>query len=396
MRIVHIISGLSIGGAEMMLYRLIQSSKGDGVTHTVISMSATDMIGDKIRALGVDVRILDMSRGVPNPLLLTRLVRWLVELRPDVVQTWMYHADLFGGIAALVARKVISLRDRAAPRLMLAWGVHQTEYPTIGNYKKLGTVAKSCALLSRHVPDAIICCANAAKTTHAKGGYSEDRMEVIFNGFDLELFRPRVEGEDVLRAQLGIRAEAPIIGIVGRVDPAKDYENFVAAIGKTARQYPDCHYVMIGKGLDESNVRMRTLIEQAGVKGTYHLLGARHDLHLLIPSFDIFCLSSRSEGLPTVVGEAMAAGVPCVATDVGDTAALVGDTGQLVPRENADALAAGLIHLLGLPRENRQYLGQKARERIQAGFSIGMSWQRYKRVYRSFINGTSNENSVAY
>jgi glycosyltransferase involved in cell wall biosynthesis len=381
MRVVHITSGLSVGGAEMMLFRMIKASKGDGVEHTVISLSSIDMIGDRIRALGVEVRLLGMARSAPNPFLLVKLVRWLVVLRPDVVQTWMYHADLVGGLAACIARPIIKWRDRDESRLSIAWGVHQTEFPSFGAKKKLALVAKSCALLSYHVPDLIVCCANAAMRTHAGGGYSQQRMKVVLNGFDLEQFKPRSRGDDPLRALLGVSADTLIVGIVGRDDPAKDYANFVAAIGMTSRRFPACRYVMIGRGLDESNGKLVSLIDNAGVSKVCHLLGPRSDVHLLIPFFDLFCLSSRSEGLPTVIGEAMACGVPCVATDVGDTAVLVGETGHLVPREDADALASGLIRLLSLTREDRQALGVKARQRIQTQFSIDGSWRTYKSAY---------------
>ncbi|MDR5752719.1 MULTISPECIES: glycosyltransferase [unclassified Caballeronia] len=381
MRIVHITSGLSVGGAEMMLYRLIKTSQREGVQHTVISLSSVDMLGDRIRALGVEVKILGMSRSAPNPFLLFKLVQWILAYRPDVVQTWMYHADLFGGIAACMARWIVRWRGVDAKRLTLAWGVHQTEFPPFSANKKLALIAKTCAVLSRYVPDLIVCCAEAAKRTHSAGGYCAPRMQVILNGFDLELFRPQARQRDPLRALLGVAADTPIVGIVGRVDPAKDHENFIAAIGKTSRAFPHCHYVMIGKGLDATNVELTSLIRKAKVADVCHLLGARDDVHRLIPFFDIFCLSSRSEGLPTVVGEAMACGVPCVATDVGDTATLIGATGKLVAKEDADALASGLIALLGLSDEARLELGMKARQRMQTHFSIDTSWRTYESAY---------------
>lgn len=383
MRIVHIISGLSVGGAEMMLYRMIQSAQKDGTEHTVISLSSVDMIGDRIRSLGVDVRLLGMQRGLPNPFLILKLIQWLVDLRPDIVQTWMYHADLFGGVAACLTRAILKWRMPSGNRLRLVWGVHQTEFPAISNNRKLGAVAKCCALLSSRVPDTIVCCAEAAMRTHIGGGYCMRRMQVIYNGFDVDLFKPGRRDEDPLRKLLSLDMHAPIVGIVGRDDPAKDYGNFVAAVAKVSPQWPGCHFVMIGKGLDENNTALRSLIEQAGVSRVCHLVGPRSDLHDLIPGFDLFCLSSRSEGLPTVVGEAMACGVPCVATDVGDTRLLVGETGRLVKKSDPDALATALLSMLGLPAERRQRLGLLARERIETHFSITASWLQYKRAYTS-------------
>lgn len=381
MRIVHVISGLQVGGAEMMLYRLIQASQCDGVQHTVISMSSLDPMGERIRALGIEVRLLGMSRSVPNPFSLIRLVRWLIELRPDVVQTWMYHADLFGGVAARIARLVPGRGAGQLNRFTLAWGVHQTEFPSFGSGVKLALVAKCCARLSSWLPDVIVCCAEAARLSHSSGGYCHKRMHVIFNGFDLELFKPRARDSDPLRSVLGLDPATQIVGIVGRYDPAKDYGNFVSAVAKASAILPGCHFVMIGRGLDHGNPELATIIGRAGIEGVCHLMGARSDVHLVIPALDLFCLSSRSEGLPTVVGEAMACGVPCVATDVGDTAVLIGDTGCVVPRGDPEALAAGIASLLSLSREELEQLGAQARSRMVSRFSIERCWAAYRHVY---------------
>lgn len=380
MRIVHIISGLSVGGAEMLLYRLIQASQGDGVQHTVISMSSLDTMGERIRALGVEVRLLGMSRSVPNPLSIIRLVRWIIELRPDVVQTWMYHADLFGGVAARIARFVTG-RGRGVDRFTLAWGVHQTEFPSPASGMKLAFVAKCCAWLSSWLPDVIVCCADAVRLSHAHGGYNAKRMYVIFNGFDVELFKPRPRDSDPLREALNLDAATTVVGIVGRYDPAKDYGNFVGAVAKASATLPLCHFVMIGKGLDRDNSELRAMIDAAGIAGVCHLMGARSDVHLLVPALDVFCLSSMSEGLPTVIGEAMACGVPCVATDVGDTATLIGDTGCVVPRGDSQALAAGVVGLLSLTGDGRARLGAQARTRMVSRFSIERCWAAYQHVY---------------
>lgn len=381
MRIVHVISGLQVGGAEMMLYRLIQASQRDGVQHTVISMSSVDMIGERIRSLGVEVRMLGMSRSVPNPLMLFRLVRWLVELRPDVVQTWMYHADLFGGVAARIARLVAGRGDRRQGAFTLAWGVHQTEFPSYRSSTKLAVVAKFCAWLSTWLPDVIICCAEAARLSHFRGGYCKTRMQVIFNGFDLELFRPRRRESDPLRAMFGLDPATKVVGIVGRYDPAKDYGNFISAVAKVSAIEPGCRFLMIGRGLDDGNQELAAMIDQAGIKDVCRLAGPRNDVHLLISALDVFCLSSRSEGLPTVVGEAMACGVPCVATDVGDTATLLGETGRLVPSGDPEALAAGILSLLSLDHEEREQLGKQARTRMTSRFSIERCWASYRYVY---------------
>ncbi|MPW17412.1 glycosyltransferase [Paraburkholderia sp. CNPSo 3157] len=387
MKILHIISGLGVGGAETLLYRLINESHGGDTQHVVVSLSALDLMGDRMRALGVEVRILGMSRGAPQPHLIGRMIRWILEIQPDVVQTWMYHADLLGGVAARVAQAIMKLRDTNAPRLRLVWAIHQTSFPTFRNELRQRLVATCCAWMSAKIPDVIVCCAETARSSHADGGYCVSRMQVVRNGFDIDLFRPRDSARSDLRALLGIEQEALIVGIVGRYHPAKDYANFVAAIGSVSRRLPDCHYIMVGKGLDAENPDLRRLLADVGITEKCHLLGPRDNLHLLLPGFDVFCLSSRSEGFPTVVGEAMACAVPCVVTDVGDTALLVGKSGLIVPAEDASALAAALLSLLVEPEQDRRRRGQTARERIRTHFSIQSTWQNYQRLYAAVQQG---------
>jgi glycosyltransferase involved in cell wall biosynthesis len=268
-------------------------------------------------------------------------------------------------------------------RFTLAWGVHQTEYPSFRSRVKLALVAKCCAQLSSRLPDVIVCCAETARRSHSNGGYDDKRMHVILNGFDLELFKPRPRDSDQLRPALNLDPATPVVGIVGRYDPAKDYRNFVSAVAKASVMLPGCHFVMIGRGLDEGNRELTKMINTAGVKDVCHLMGARNDVHLLVSALDLFCLSSRSEGLPTVVGEAMACGVPCVATDVGDTAILIGDTGCVVPHGNPDALAAGIVSLLSLAHEELQRLGREARTRMVSRFSIERCWAAYLHAYET-------------
>jgi glycosyltransferase involved in cell wall biosynthesis len=387
MRILHIISGLGVGGAETLLYRLIRESQGGGTEHLVISLSSLDAMAERIRSLGAQVRVLGMTRGVPQPRYVTRLVKWILAYKPDIVQTWMYHADLVGGFAAQIARQSLAWRGRDANRFGLLWGIHQTEFPTLNAGLKLGLTARFSAMASSRVPDIIVCCAEAARQSHVRGGYNAERMQVIRPGFDVERFRPLDGARESLRATLGIDAKTPLVGIVGRYHEVKDYGNFAAAISRVKREMPGCRYVMVGLDLDNDNQALRDLLAQNGVSDSVHLLGPRDNLQTLLPGLDVFCLSSRSEGFPTVVGEAMACGVPCVATNVGDTATLVGNAGRIVPREDAEALGAGLTSVLALSKDERMNLGELARHRIQSLFSIKSTWQQYEQAYGSTLNG---------
>lgn len=387
MRILHIISGLGVGGAETLLYRLAQVSQNARTEHLVISMSSVGIMGARLQTLGVEVRALGMGTGVPQPLLVRKLINWIVEYEPDVVQTWMYHADLVGGFAARIARRMLASKAPSMGRFGLFWAIHQSEYPKFGADPKLGVVAKCCALGSSRMPDLIICCAETARANHVKGGYDPARMHVIHNGFDVELFKPRPDARGDLRRLLGVAEATPIVGIVGRYHEVKDYDNFIGAAARVHRQMPGCRFVMIGHELDANNRALQESLEAAGVRPAFHLLGPRDDVQALVPGFDVFCLSSRSEGFPTVIGEAMASGVPCVATDVGDTAVLIGDAGLVVPPRDSHALAEGLLALLSKSDDERRNLGESARRRILSVYSIESTWQKYESVYSAVKEG---------
>jgi len=385
-KIVHVITALPADGAEMMLYRLIRASSQAGIQHTVISLSSEDMMAPRLREAGAQVRILGMKRGVPSPAMFARLVTWLDELEPDVVQSWLYHGDLMGGLAVHAANGLRTLLGSGASRPALVWGIHHTDLRSTGSSAITRWVTTACALISSRVPDRIVCCGEAAMNSHVLGGYCARKMIVIPNGFELDVFGPLAGARDALRQSLGIDQHALVVGIVGRYHPVKDYGNFVAAMRIVLQALPHCHFVMAGQGLDPANRELGAMIGATGIGDACHLLGRRDDPQVLLAGLDVFCLSSRSEGLPTVIGEAMACEIPCVATDVGDTARLIGDTGELVPPENPQALARALTAMLTLSGEERAKRGVAARKRIQALFSMEASWRLYEQTYRQTIS----------
>ena len=372
MKVTHIITGLNTGGAETMLYNLLAAMNRDEFDSSVVSLTDNGPVGTKIEALGIRVRALGMRRGIPHPALAARLSRWLRAERPDVVQTWMYHADLVGGLAA-----------RAAGRLPTCWGIHNSLLTTETNKRMTILTARACARLSRRLPAKIICCAERARQIHATMGYATDRMIVIPNGFDLGAFRPDPAARADFRAELRLAPETPLIGIAGRFDAAKDYHNFVSAAALAAHDLPNVRFVLCGDGITPENTMLQGWIDESGIGATMYLLGRRSDMPRVLAALDVAALSSVSEGLPLALGEAMACGVPCGATDAGDARELVGDTGRIAPVRNAAALAAVWRELLDLPPEARRELGQQARRRIEEHYDLRKVAARYAAVYRA-------------
>jgi glycosyltransferase involved in cell wall biosynthesis len=372
MKVVHVITGLDVGGAEMMLYQLLAHIDRTQFDLEVISLTDIGLVGQKIQSLGVPVRALGMNRnGLPSPMLIPRLARWLREMRPQVVQTWMYHADLLGTLAA-----------HMAGRPPVIWNIQYGGFDAQRDKKRTVLVAKACARLSHRGPMCIVSCAVTAKKAHAALGYADEKIKVIPNAADVAAFYPNEQARREVRQELGIDDAVPLIGMVGRFDPQKDHHNFVQAAVRLYQSRPDVQYLLCGLELSWENTTLAAWIPLA-IRDRFHLLGRRQDVARLGAALDIGSLSSAyGEGFPMALNELMACGIPCAATDVGDCALLIGETGRIVPPRDPQALANALRELVGMNREDRGRLGRAARERVETHFSILEITAQYEALYR--------------
>lgn len=379
--ITHLITGLNTGGAETMLYKLLSGMDREAFEPRVVSLTDVGPVGEKIRALGVPVHALGMRRGVPDPRGAWRLTRLLKKDRPHLVQTWMYHADLLGGLAARLAGGVIPV----------VWGIRHSNLDPEGNKRTTIWTTRACAWLSHRLPAKIVCCSEASRRVHTALGYAAEKMVVIPNGFDLTAFKPDPEVREEVRRELGIPADALLIGLVGRFDPQKDHRNFVAAAALMSAAYPEVHYLLCGDGVSWDNHELAGWIDEVGLRQRFHLLGRREDMPRLTAALDIASSSSYGEGFPNVIGEAMACGVPCVVTDVGDSAFIVGDTGMVVPPRNPEALAQAWKKLMEMGPEGRKKLGEAARRRVLENFNLPDIVARYEGLYKEIVQDHINK-----
>jgi len=372
--VVHIITCLSTGGAEMMLYNLLSAMDRAEFKPEVISLTDIGPVGEKIKALGVAVQALGMRRGAPNPLAVLRLARWLRQKKSDLIQTWMYHADLIGGIAA-----------RLAGDIPVAWGIHHTNLDPESTKRKTIWTAKSCARLSYLLPTQIVCCSEASLHVHAALGYATRKMCVIPNGFDLDAFKPDPAARRAVRSKLGIAEDALLVGLIARFHPQKDHANFVKAAALLHTRVSNAHFLLCGEGITWENQELLRWIEDAGIREHCHLLGRREDIPRLMVALDIASSSSFGEAFPIVLGEAMACGIPCVVTDVGDSTLIVGKTGKVVSARDPAALAHAWQDLIDIGRDARRHLGEMARKRIEENFSLKIIARRYEALYESLL-----------
>jgi glycosyltransferase involved in cell wall biosynthesis len=374
-RVCHLITDLDTGGAERSVVNLLVGMDQDEFKCDVVTMMKPGAMAEPLIQSGIPVTSLGMRRGRPNPLGLVSLIRHLRLTKPAILQTWLYHADLIGTVAT-----------RIVPPNRLVWNVRCTDM-TAGDAKKWTRwLVRSLAALSGR-PDAIVVNSQQGRADHERLGYVPKRWVNIPNGVDFVRFRPRDDERRQLRTQLGIKPDALTIGFVARDHPMKDVQTFFRAAALLIKKEPANQFVVCGDGLTLDNARLTRILAGLDLQRHVVLLGPRREMESVYPALDVLALCSiYGEGFPNVLVEAMACGVPCVATDVGDCRMIVGDCGMIVPARNPEALAQAcemLIHM-GL-----YGIGARARARVVANFGLQEMRARYQSLYRSLIGANS-------
>jgi glycosyltransferase involved in cell wall biosynthesis len=382
LRVAHVITDLDLGGAEVTLERLLPRLTEAGVESIVVCLSTPGPLADRIRERGTPVVELNLRPGRPNPLALVRLWSLLRGFRPDLVQTWLYHADLAGLLAGLAAR---------VPHIV--WNIRCAELDPRDHPRSLPMLLRALAFSSR-IPDAVICNSEAGRLAHERLGYLPRRWEIIPNGFDTDRFKPSPDARRRLRSELGLPEETPLVGLLARYHPMKDHITFLRATRVVADHRPDVHFVAAGRGVAE-NVALNDIVRDLGLTGRVHLSAESTDAAGFLAGLDLAVSSSYSEAFPNVVAEAMACGTPCVVTDVGASAAIVGATGVVVPPRDPAALAAGMLQELARPAAARAARGEAARARVLSEYSLDAAVVRYRQLYEVLTFGQVGRESSA-
>jgi glycosyltransferase involved in cell wall biosynthesis len=370
MRIVHIITGLNQGGAEAVFLRLLGELKGDGFETYVISLTGAGYYSAQIEALDVTVHYLNFSA---SKFISTwrQLSSILKQVNPDVVQTWMYHADLLGGIIAKLSTKA-----------KIIWNVRNGNIdPRVISYHTWGVV-KFCAVISHFVPDKIICCSFNAAETHVKAGYSKKKFVIIPNGIDINKYVISAALREKGRSLFNGPQNATFIGNVSRWHPLKDHKTLLSAFAAIVENHPDCLLVLVGKGLDASNEELNAYMQHFNIRDKIILMGPQANLVEIMNGFDLHVLSSVGEAFPNVVAETMACGVPNVVTNAGDAAKIVGNLDVVVPVQDHEKLAVAIGQELARIGINRHLISQQQRERIVDLYSLKPMVENYKRLWR--------------
>ena len=377
LRVCHVITSFSDhGGAERALYRLVTDLDKKDCCSSIISLRTSERLGAKLNQMDIPVQALGMRKSWSSPAAIIKLRIAIQSFKPDLVQTWMYHANLLGG---LITKSI-------SRQLPVIWNLRLAKLCPQTHSLQTRLIGKAGAYLSSCVPKQIIVNSNRGYFEHSKIGYDVNRMKVIVNGFDTDKFSPNSMARSTIRKELGVSAPTLLVGRFGRYHPQKDYETFFKTAQLIKNEFPNIKYLLAGGyGITFENEELVSLVNKYQLCDDVILAGARDDMPSVYNACDLVVSSSAIEGFPNVIGESMASGVNCIVTDAGDSADIVGDPNSVVAVGDAMSLYSASARLLRLSATERQLLGHNARERIINNYSLAAVTEKYLETWRSVL-----------
>ncbi|MFV0292169.1 MAG: glycosyltransferase [Paracoccus sp. (in: a-proteobacteria)] len=370
-KIVHVITGTALGGAEIMLFRYLRALENARHNHLVVSMMPCGPVAEMIRDLGVRVIGLDAGSARRIPQAVSRLNGIVADVRPMVLHGWMYHGSLLATLALRMGRR---------PDIGLVWGIHHSLSNPAREKPMTRTVLRGLRWMSGRA-DLITYCSQLSASQHTGFGFPQELTRFVPNAIDMDEFRPDPAAHTRLCAVAGIASERQIIGTFARAHPMKDHVTFARTIARLAACRTDVHGVLIGQGQPDGAAIREA--RRYGIADRLTALPPRDDIAQLVPGLDLYLLSSAwGEALPLAVAEAMAAGIPPVVTDIGDCRWLVGNCGKICPPGQPDALAEACADLLSLSENARVRLSQACRIRIMKNMSMDDYITHHDLIYR--------------
>lgn len=371
-RVMHIITGLHVGGAEMMLYRLLQYTRHQ--QPVVVSLRSGGKVADMISQLNIPVYSLGLSRNLFSLYKLGDLTKLINQYKPDVVQSWLYAADLLGGYVAK--------RDK----LPVIWNIRQSEVAWIKGQWHIAANQRVNAFLSKKLPNSIVYCAHTVQQKHEAIGYKNRKSIVIANGINTDKFSPDSAARQQVRKQWAVDNNTKVIGIVGRYDALKNQHRFLRVFSQLIETTnKPLQAIMVGRGIDENNSSLMKDIRRLGLQKHCQLLGEHSNIPAIMNGFDIHLLTSNSEGWPNVLAEAMSCGLPCVSTDVSDVAQILGSNEYIAAVDDENGLLNACNKLLAMNNQQLRQVGKRCRQQIIEHFSLAKTIADYDKLYQSYL-----------
>ncbi len=368
-KILHIIVGLDAGGAEFLLHELLVGSQNKKIKHCVVSMTDLGLIGPRLESAGYTVYSLGMRRSKPSLSSFFKLLRIMRCERPDVLQTWMYHADLLGLAAGFFFKNI-----------KVVWGLHAANLNTSA-YPLLTYITRWLCSRFSFVADFIVYNSNSTYINHIQLGYRSNGWRYISNGFDVSKFKPNNYAPGLIRSELGLEADTFLIGFIARWDAMKDHKTFIEAASLVATLNDHVHFVLAGSGVDSNNQVLVKMIDAGNLKSRVHLLGLRSDINIICAALDASVTSSFAESFSNSTAEAMSCGVPCIVTDTTNLPTLVGDAGFVVPVANSMIMSQAMMDLINMDTNSLKDIGLIGRQRIINNFSLNSMISKYEDLY---------------
>ena len=383
MHIRHLIGSLDRGGAEHFLVRLVVGiAEREPTWHqSVWTLTNNVPLAPDLERAAIEVRTFDGGKSPQGIARLAALPRTMASEPCSLLQCWMYHAEVLGVLSRL--------RGARAPQI---WTLRQSRLSSDANSHMTRLLMRVGAWGSRHVPAAIVAGSQAALEAHRAIGYRAPLMPTIHNGVDITHFAPNAESRARRRGTWGLDADTIAIGYLARVSAVKAHGDLLAAAARLIDTpgLPRWRLVLVGSGTARGNEPLASMIRKAGLEAQVICAGVDADPAAALAGFDIAVSSSLGEGFPNAVAEGMATGIPTVATDVGDTRVLLGDSRYLVPPAQPERLATAIMPLLRLSASDRHALGDSLRRRVEQCFDIAAAIDAYVALYRQIISDAAN------
>jgi len=370
MKLLFVTTGLNIGGAERAMHAIINNGMDERYTIKVISLRDSGHFGERFASDGIEVCCLNLQNPLNLFLSILKGVNFVRKFQPDIIQGWMYH----GNILSLLFGRV----TRAKPKVY--WGIRQSLYDIQKEKVLTKMIIRLGAKLS-FFADGIIYNSKKSQNQHESIGFSKKNSIYIPNGFDLSIWKPDAEKRKALRKELEIQDNSFVIGYIGRFHPMKNIELLFEVMESVLSENTNLIFLVVGKNTERENLELKSFYDKLPPQQVVSL-GVRVDIPAVVQCIDLLCLTSAwGEGFPNVIGEAMATGIPCVATDIGDSALVIGETGWIIPPNNAEILANCIN--LALTESNSVHNSRSvaAKKIISDNYDITHIVESYNNVY---------------